>query len=417
MKNAHGVIERGTNVGLTERDVAQRAGSTLERVRALVDLGILVPRPDPDGRFVDGDALRVNLVDELESSGISPESVATALSRGALSLSYLDRFPGPAIRSDQTYAELCEEIGISFALLDRIYVGFGLSSPRPDERVRADDRGIIADLPFLLEIGLGEAEVLRAARVWGDGPRRVAQHQVYSFHELLEEPFRRRGLSDDQALDAALTQIGVRIIPFCERLVGWLYRRHFEAYSTRHRLDHVEAALDAAGLHRVHPPHPEACVFADLSGYTRLTEELGDAAAAQMAIGVSELMQDVASRHDGRVVKMIGDAAHFYFHDPVDAILAALAFVEGAEPHGLPPAHVGVNAGSMTYTDGDYYGSAVNIAARIAATAGPGQVLVGEVAATAAVSEGVRFEEVGPTQLKGVAHPVMIYRALRKEAP
>jgi adenylate cyclase len=148
-----------------------------------------------------------------------------------------------------------------------------------------------------------------------------------------------------------------------------------------------------------------------------LTEELGDAAAAQMAIGLSELMQDVANRHDGRVVKLIGDAAHFYFHEPSDAILGALAFVEGVEPRGLPPAHVGVNAGSMTYTDGDYYGLAVNVAARIAALAGPGQVLIGEVAATAGHPEGVRFEEVGPTQLKGVTRPVTVYRALRKEAP
>lgn len=382
-----------------------------------MDLGILVRKPDPEELFVDGDALRVKLIEELGASGIAPESVATALSNGALSISYLDHFPGPPVRSDQTYAELCKELGIPFALLDRIYVGFGLSSPRPEERVRGDDQDIIAELPFLLEIGLGEAEVLRAARVWGDGPRRVAQHQVHSFHELLEEPFRRRGLSDDEALDAALTRVGVRIIPFCERLVGWLYRRHFEAYSTRHRQEHVEAALDAAGLHRVHPPHPEACVLADLSGYTRLTEELGDAAAAQMAIGISELMQDVASRHDGRVVKLIGDAAHFYFHEPVDAILGALAFVEGVEPHGLPPAHVGVNAGPMTYTDGDYYGSVVNIAARIAAIAGPGQVLVGELAVTAAVPDGVVFERVGPARLKGVTRPVTIYQALRKENP
>jgi adenylate cyclase len=357
------------------------------------------------------------LVEELKASGISPTEVAAAVTRGELSLSYLDRFPAPSLRSDQTYGELCEEIGIPFAMLDRVYVGFGLSSPTPDEQVREDDQDIIAEIPYLLEVGLSEAEVLRAARVWGDGPRRVAEHQVHSFHELLEEPFRRQGLSDDQALDRALIRVGVRIIPFCERLEGWLYQRHFEAYSTRHRLDHVEAALEKAGLRRAHPPHPEACVFADLSGYTRLTDELGDLVASQMAIGLSELMQDVARRHDGRVVKMIGDAAHFYFHDPADAILGALAFVADVEPRGLPPAHVGVNAGSMTYTDGDYYGLAVNIAARIAAMAAPGQVLVGEAALTGVIPDGVEFEEVGPAQLKGVSKPVTIYRALRAKAP
>jgi len=68
----------------------------------------------------------------------------------------------------------------------------------------------------------------------------------------------------------------------------------------------------------------------------------------------------------------------------------------------------------MTYTDGDYYGLTVIIASRIAAQAGPGQVLVGEsVATNNGGPEGVRFEEVGPVPLKGVARPVTIYRAVR----
>jgi adenylate cyclase len=204
------------------------------------------------------------------------------------------------------------------------------------------------------------------------------------------------------------------MIPYCERLVGWLYRRHFDAYATQHRLEHVETALEAAGLHRKPAPHPEACVFADLSGYTTLTEQLGDAASAQMALRLAELMQDVAERHRGRVVKMLGDGVHFYFHEPRNAVLGSLEFVEGVAARGLPPAHVGVNAGPMTYTDGDYYGLAVIIAARIASTAGPGQVLVGEAVTTNEPPEGVRFVEIGGFPLKGVARPVTLYQALRQ---
>jgi adenylate cyclase len=72
-----------------------------------------------------------------------------------------------------------------------------------------------------------------------------------------------------------------------------------------------------------------------------------------------------------------------------------------------------VNAGPVTYTDGDYYGLSVIIAARIASAAGPGEVLVGEVVARRHTPEGVRFEEVGPVPLKGVARPVEVYRASR----
>ncbi len=402
-----------SSVGLTQADVARRANTTEERVRELVDLGVLAPSPDVNAPFRPGDALRAQLVEELRTSGVPPAEVAAAMASGALSLSYLDRFPAPPPRSDKTYREVCAQLGIAFDLLDRTFVGFGLPRPRPDERVREEDIAIIADLPFMLTAGLGEGEVLRAARVWGEAARRVAEHQIRSFHEFMEEPFRRRGLTDAQALDAALSQIGPRITVFLDRLASWLHRRHFETYAVGHRREHVETALEAAGLHRKAPTHPEASVFADLSGYTRTTEELGDVAAARLALRLAELMQEVADRHDGRVVKMLGDGVHFQFHEPMKAVLGALEFIESVEPHGLPPAHAGVNAGRMIYTDGDYYGLAVNIAARIAAQAGPGQVLVGEAVAAGGAPAGVRFEKMGPVPLKGVVRPVTLYRAVR----
>ncbi len=94
-------------------------------------------------------------------------------------------------------------------------------------------------------------------------------------------------------------------------------------------------------------------------------------------------------------------------------MLGSLDFVHSVEPRGLPPAHIGINAGPITYTDGDYYGLAVIIAARIASTAGPGEVLVGESVVHLGAPEGVRFEEIGPVELKGVRRPVMISRAVR----
>jgi adenylate cyclase len=71
----------------------------------------------------------------------------------------------------------------------------------------------------------------------------------------------------------------------------------------------------------------------------------------------------------------------------------------------------------MIYTDGDYYGLAVNVASRIASLAGPGEVLVGEGVTENASPQGVRFDMVGPVPLKGVARPVTLYRALRSASP
>ena len=80
---------------------------------------------------------------------------------------------------------------------------------------------------------------------------------------------------------------------------------------------------------------------------------------------------------------------------------------------GLPPAHIGVNAGPVIYDEGDYFGRTVNIAARIASEAGPEEVLVGPSVVNACPMHGVSFEERGTASLKGIAEPVALYRAMR----
>ena len=84
-----------------------------------------------------------------------------------------------------------------------------------------------------------------------------------------------------------------------------------------------------------------------------------------------------------------------------------------AWPAGLPPAHVGVNAGPMIYDEGDYFGRTVNIAARIAAQASANRVFVGEDLVVAWEPEGFQVHEVGQFDLKGIALPVTLYEALR----
>ena len=153
----------------------------------------------------------------------------------------------------------------------------------------------------------------------------------------------------------------------------------------------------------------QAALFADLCEYTRMTEELGDAAAARIALTLGRIARGIARRHHGRVVKTLGDGVHLQFVEPADAVRASLALQCEIGACDLR-ARVGVNAGPMIAAGGDYFGRAVNIAARIAAQAAPGEVLVGETVARAC-ADRVRFDVVGPTALKGVAEPVSLYRA------
>jgi class 3 adenylate cyclase len=103
----------------------------------------------------------------------------------------------------------------------------------------------------------------------------------------------------------------------------------------------------------------------------------------------------------------------FHFREPAGAVLSALRMVRQLPEAGLPPAHVGVAAGPVVAQAGDFFGRTVNVAARIAARAGEGQVLVSERVAEAAPPPGVTFVEVGELRLKGIARPVRVLEALR----
>lgn len=394
---------------ITEDELAKRAGTTVERVRELAELGIVEPE---DGAFPRRDVMRVRVVVELEAKGIDAASLGAAVASGHLRLGYLEsagrRFP----RSDRTFAQLGEEIGITVETLQAFYVAFGLTRPGSDELVREEDLPILRALPVLFGAGVGEGEILRAVRVWGDGARRVAQFQTHYFHHTIEEPFRGRGLRDNEAFEAAIREVGLRMGHSGEEMLGWLYRRHSERFLIEHQLDHVETALEEAGVRRRTPRSVEAVAFADLSGYTRLTEEAGDEVAARVSVLLAQLVNEIAARHRGEVVKMLGDGVLFHFGDPGDAVRASLEMVEAVRPAGLPPAHVGINAGPMIYDEGDYFGRTVNIAARIASQASADQVFLGEGARRAVTPDGFRLVEVGGFELKGIAEPVTIYEAV-----
>src|SRR2546426_616882 len=141
------------------------------------------------------------------------------------------------------------------------------------------------------------------------------------------------------------------------------------------------------------------------------TEERGDEAAAEVAERLAALVRRSSQEHDGEPVKWLGDGVMFYFADPGHGVLAALQMVEGVVMEGLPPAHVGIHAGPVVFQEGDYFGRTVNISARIAEYARPGEVLVSQEVVDAAEETAVTFTEIGPVELKGVSGTLRLHSA------
>lgn len=153
-------------------------------------------------------------------------------------------------------------------------------------------------------------------------------------------------------------------------------------------------------------------LFADLVGFTALSIEQGDEQAADVATRFQREVRTLAEQHNATVVKSLGDGAMVCAHDAGAALRMGLELANGLD--GLPPVRVGVNTGPAVERDGDFFGSTVNLAARLSQAARGGEVLVTEATRAAARKGRSRFEERGARTFRNARDPVVVYAALKR---
>jgi adenylate cyclase len=397
--------------GYTRQEVAQRAGVDPDYVDRLVELGILTPASAD--AFSPGDVLRARWVQSLEQAGVPLEGLAAAVRDGALSFSFMDvaafdRFAG---LSGTTFQQLSAQSGVPLELLMVVREAFGFAEPRPEDTVREDELSVVPVIQLQLLTGFRPVVIERWLRVYGDSLRRIAETETGGWNSEVVLALLASGMTEGE-LAQAQADLGSRMAPLTEQALLAIYHGQQEHAWTQGLVEHVEGALDRAGLHS-RLDRPPAMCFLDLTGYTRLTEERGDQAAADLAARLAGLVRRSALGHGGTPVKWLGDGVMFFFREPAAAVLAALEMAEVVVSHGLPPAHVGIHAGPVIFQEGDYFGRTVNLAARIADYASPGEVLVSQEVVDAADGGPVMFTEIGPVELKGVSGPLHLYTARR----
>jgi class 3 adenylate cyclase len=155
-------------------------------------------------------------------------------------------------------------------------------------------------------------------------------------------------------------------------------------------------------------------LFADIAGFTALTEAHGDEEAADLVASFGEAVRAELPAYGGEHVKTIGDAILVRIPDPAQAIRLGLRIThELMRGHGAPAVRVGLHHGPAAERNGDYFGAAVNLAARVSAEATGGEVLVtGHTAALAPALEGLYYEPRGRHALRNVREPVELFAAV-----
>src|SRR3954451_13913712 len=373
---------------MTLSDAARAVSVSPATLRRWVADGLV---PLRDGEWTPAALAQARLVARLRARGRGRGQVREPPRQGRLAYGYLeDLFPGEE-EAVYTLAQAAELTGLEAQLIRRIWSNAGFPL-RALESLSEDDLRLLRYLSDVLDAGLPLVAFLQLVRVYGQALAQIADAEVKLFHLYVHEPMIRDGAP---VLDIAeeLSDLASELLPLAAPIMDSVHQRTLQHFLAQDVVGHLELVADEAALGRVRV----AIAFADLAGYTRLTEEVGEEEALEVVERFVEVVGDTLP-DTARVIKTIGDEAMIVGTDAAALADWAVGLVALSTERPLP--RIGLHVGSALYRDGDYYGRAVNLAARVGARATGGEVLVTREVKEAA-GRHLAFQPIGEVKLKG----------------
>jgi adenylate cyclase len=351
----------------------------------------------PEGR---GEANELD-ISALRGLGITDEAIERAVERGDPEGAIFDAILLPTIAERTVSAAQVEAAGgLSTSEIAALVEAFGLPAPDPTMPLLTQQE---ADV--LLEVGrtqdIWPLEVrIRVARVMGRQLACIARAQVQQFFAHFESEL-TAAAGDRVAALQAVHSAAARLLPLSEHFLLGVHRRWLEHELAQAAVGQAESA--AAGV-----PLPGAVdvtiVFCDLKDFTAYADLQGDAAAVEAIDTFTEIVLNECGEQL-RAMKSLGDGFMLCYGDVHQAVAAAARILAGMRDAHGPGAHASVHRGVAIARDGDYFGSAVNLAARLLAAARRDQ-LVATASVARATDTGLAWVPAGVLRMRGFAEPI-----------
>ncbi|HKO27757.1 MAG TPA: adenylate cyclase regulatory domain-containing protein [Solirubrobacteraceae bacterium] len=384
------------NGGLSLREAAERTGVAASTLRRWAREGLIPPY---DGNWSPAAVSHARIVARLRERGHSLEDIRRASDDGRLAFGYVEELFDTG---EEVYSlrEASRATGLEPALIERVVTALGTTPAHPD-RISAEDLHFLRYVAKVLDAGFPLVALLQLVRVYGQAMARVADAEVRLFHLYVHEPLMRSGATGLETADEML-ELTRRLLPLSSPVMDHVHQRYLQHFVEQDVVGHMESDLDGdLGRMRV------AIAFADLAGYTRLTEEAGELQAVDEVERFVKAVED-SLPDDARVIKTIGDEVMIVGSEPAALIEWAVSF-QRLETERTE-ARIAVHYGNALYRDGDYYGRDVNIASRVAARAGAGEVLVTRPVVERAKSD-LEFDRIAEVRLKGFTESTEVFIA------
>jgi adenylate cyclase len=394
---------------LTLENLSRFTGEPPERLEDWRRRGLL--KGSEDDGFVHEDIERVRLVTLCLRRGIALDDIVEAAGQQGMIERYVELVSAESGGHWYSLAEAAETMSLDVETVRRLWAATGFTAEQ-GEMLTDDDIEAIAVFKGLMDAGFPENALVEGARVYSDSLSRVAEMESKLFHFYIHKRLEAEGVSEDELL-RRLEAAGDTARPLIEPAILYFHRKSWQRSI---REDCVMHVAEVAGLIKtgdVPGQLQAAVVFIDLSSFTPLAEAMGDATAADVLERFSIIVRRAVGAYDGRIVKQIGDAFMLFFLSARSAVACALEIdAKAAKEPQFPAVRAGIQWGDLLYREGDYVGSNVNIAARLASEADRHQVLVtAEVRREAAGVEGIEFMRLGKRTLKGLGGRFELYAA------
>jgi adenylate cyclase len=395
----------GSDQPVTLAEVARRSGVSAATLRRWAREG-LIPGKGEGDPWTTGAAANARIVARLRDRGHSTDEIRAAMQSGKLAFGYIEEMM-PVAAGEVTLEEASRETGLEPALIERVYSTMGFNSSAL-QRITEDDVQMLRYVAAVLAAGLPLVAFLQVCRVYGQALAQIADAEVRLFHLYVHEPLMREGVPG-LAIAEEMEGLAADLLPLASPIMDHVHQRFLAHFVEQDVVGHMEAEVGdtSVELGRLRV----AIAFADLAGYTRLTEEQGE----EEAVGAVERFVEMVEHtlpEDARVIKTIGDEVMVVGVDPAALVDWAVGFQEIMDERPLP--RIGIHYGETLYRDGDYYGREVNQAARVAARAAGSEVLVTRPVVEAAGGPHLEFERIGEVRLKGFAEATELFLARPK---